>query len=277
MSDDTRYKVGRRGLPSSAAAAARAVPAVRSLGTSRDMQHVVARSTLPELPERSPGSGETRGIESPTPVSVPEPRPAQAPGVRYARALPYALHCHVQENAGAGRVEVTFQNIGSAGAVFYVYDRAHLARFPRRYTVETGRGLTDGWRATARGEYDLRIIGPNGFLREFSGVLGDAEAAPEMVLEYQLRRRELELRAWNDGRARALIEVTPGAYPSQRAFELVLPCGGDVVCQAWSLARSGDWYDLSARCASRPSWLRRFAGRMETGRHGVSDPTLRPS
>jgi len=205
------------------------------------------------------------------------PSSAEAGGVRYARALPYALHCHAHENASAGRVEVTFRNIGRAGAVFHVYDRSHLDLFPRRYSVEAGKGLTDGWFATELGGYDLLVIGPNGFLRELGGVLGEAEAAPEVELEYHPRRCELELRAWNAGRAGAVIEVTSDGYRSQRPFSLQLGCDGDVVCRAWSVARSGDWYDFSVCCAARPSWLRRFAGRMETGRHGVSDPALRQS
>jgi phospholipase C len=94
-------------------------------------------------------------------------------------------------------------------------------------------------------------------------------------LEYHPRRRELELRAWNDGSAFAVIDMTADGYRSQRPFSLQLPCDGDVVCRAWSVARSGDWYDFSVRCAARPSWRRRFAGRMETGRHGVSDPAQR--
>jgi phospholipase C len=161
--------------------------------------------------------------------------------------------------------------------VFHVYDRSRLDFSSRRYSVEAGKGLTDGWFATDRGEYDLLVIGANGFLRELSGVLGEAEAAPEVELEYHPRRRELELRAWNDGHMRAVIDVTPDGYRSQRPFSLQPACDGDIVCRAWSVARSGDWYDFSVRCAARPSWLRRFAGRMETGRQGVSDPVLRPS
>ncbi|HTV22816.1 MAG TPA: phospholipase C, phosphocholine-specific [Polyangiaceae bacterium] len=232
---------------------------------------------LPELPDMSAATGETLVIEGLPPVSVPEPQqlPEQAPGVRYARALPYVLHAHARESESDGRVDVTFQNLGRAGVVFHVYDRLHLDRFPCRYTVEASKGLTDAWLAAEDAAYDLLIIGPNGFLREIVGVLGDADAAPEVELEYHPRRRELELRAWNDGSAHATIQVTTDGYPGQRSFSLELPCSGEVVSHRWSVARSGDWYDFSVRCGERPSWLRRFAGRMETGRHGVSDPAPR--
>ena len=31
------------------------------------------------------------------------------------------------------------------------------------------------------------------------------------------------------------------------------------------------WYDYSVQCGG---WMRRFAGRLETGPHGVSDPAM---
>jgi phospholipase C len=196
--------------------------------------------------------------------------------IRKALALPYALHCHAQENEGAGRIEVSFQNIGRAGAVFHVHDRLQLERLPRRYMVEAGKGVTDGWPATEPGEYDLLIMGPSGFLREFSGVLGQAEAAPEVKLEYHPRQRVLELRAWNQGQSLAVVELTPDPLRSEGPRSLQLCRDGAVARRSWSVAHSGDWYDFSVRCAARPSWLRRFAGRMETGRH-ASEPALRRS
>jgi phospholipase C len=56
--------------------------------------------------------------------------------------------------------------------------------------------------------------------------------------------------------------------------------------QAWTLAprtelsvrlpvaNNGYWYDFSATVSSQPDYVRRFAGRVETGRHTVSDPAL---
>ncbi|MGO4611556.1 phospholipase domain-containing protein, partial [Variovorax sp. 2RAF20] len=42
----------------------------------------------------------------------------------------------------------------------------------------------------------------------------------------------------------------------------------------WSLADSGQWYDFSVTCDSDPAFYRRFAGRVETGKHTVSDPAM---
>jgi phospholipase C len=49
--------------------------------------------------------------------------------------------------------------------------------------------------------------------------------------------------------------------------------GGTALCH-WSLADSGQWYDFAVTCSSDPAFYRRFAGRVETGRHTVSDPAM---
>ncbi|WP_260466431.1 hypothetical protein [Pseudomonas luteola] len=36
---------------------------------------------------------------------------------------------------------------------------------------------------------------------------------------------------------------------------------------------SGGWYDITVR-ADQGSWERRLAGRLETGRHSISDPLM---
>ena len=40
------------------------------------------------------------------------------------------------------------------------------------------------------------------------------------------------------------------------------------------VAANGYWYDISATVSGQTDYLRRFAGRVETGRHTVSDPAL---
>lgn len=37
---------------------------------------------------------------------------------------------------------------------------------------------------------------------------------------------------------------------------------------------SAHWYDLSVSCDKRNGFLRRFAGRVETGKHSLSDPMM---
>ena len=42
----------------------------------------------------------------------------------------------------------------------------------------------------------------------------------------------------------------------------------------FTLARSGGWYDLTVTLADEPQVLQRFAGRLENGRDGITDPAM---
>jgi phospholipase C len=158
------------------------------------------------------------------------------------------------------------------GAVFHVYDNLHLDRIPRRYTVEARKALADDWLLGAdEGRYDLWVYGPNGFVREFRGVLrGSAGAAPEISLEYDVENRSVRMLATNEGHHAATLEVRANAYRSDGPWQLSVPPGRRVV-REWSLIASHQWYDFTVM---GDYFERRFAGRMETGTHGFSDPAV---
>ncbi|WP_188590805.1 phospholipase domain-containing protein, partial [Achromobacter denitrificans] len=104
-------------------------------------------------------------------------RARQQSGTRPSRPLPYALQ--VLAAVEGEQVSLRFENTGTAGAVFHVYDRLRLERGPRRYTVEAGKQLADAWPASADdGRYDLWVLGPNGFHRHCTGRAGTAGMPP---------------------------------------------------------------------------------------------------
>jgi phospholipase C len=106
---------------------------------------------------------------------APEP-PFQEHSVRPSRRLPYKLDAVTRVDATASRVMIDFRNMGKVGAVFHVYDRLHLDRIPKRYTVEAGKTLSDVWEAAANGgKYDLSVYAPNGFRRDITGDTAGAE------------------------------------------------------------------------------------------------------
>jgi phospholipase C len=233
---------------------------------------------LPELPDMSYATGETLVITGLPEVRLPNrPRvPEQDPGVRFSRALPYQLSVALRVLREERRLELQLTNAGSAGAVFHVYDCLQLTRVPRRYTVEAGKSLADGWALDGE-SYDLHILGPGGFLRRFAGELpsqGAPYAWPEVELLTLAAEGCIEVHAWNEGTESCVIKASPNAYRSDRPFSLELH--GDQVPRTvhWSLEQSGYWYDFSISCPALPRWLRRFAGRLETGRDGVTDPAL---
>ena len=210
------------------------------------------------------------GIEVPT--AAGQRLPAQAPGVRPSRALPYRLDVAVQPDP-AGTVTLEFINSGSVGAVFQVYDRLHLDALPRRYTVEAGERLDDAWRPTGRDRaaYDLWVLGPNGFHRHFRGRLQattTGQPAPKVALAIQ--REQLVFTLRNDGDAPCEFRVTQQAYRRATSLRRTLAAGTTLEWR-WDPAADGHWYDLEV---SAEGLAQRYAGRVETGRHGVSDPAM---
>jgi len=49
---------------------------------------------------------------------------------------------------------------------------------------------------------------------------------------------------------------------------------GATVRHTFRLAKSRRWYDLTVTSDADPAFLRRFAGHVENGRTGVSDPAV---
>ena len=206
--------------------------------------------------------------------------PVQATGVRPSRALPYELHTTAQANAGAGTVTLLFANTAPAGrpaAVFHVYDKKHLDAIPRRYVVEAGKTLNGVWNVAADGgAYDLWVLGPNGYHRAFAGDLTQqsAQGDPEVQVCYELcSPARVRVKCYNRTPGTIVFTASANAYrgdgPWTRSVE-----PGAVGEMSWALGDSGNWYDFSVRCSATTAFVRRFAGRVETGRDSVSDPAM---
>jgi len=211
------------------------------------------------------------------PLPADRQMPIQASGTRPSRALPYELHTSARCRAD-GQVELVFANTGAQGAVFHVYDRHHLDRIPRRYVVEAGKTLSDTWDAVRDnlGRYDLWVLGPNGYHRHFQGDtarIADARAQPEIRVCYDVANGNVYAELMNGGEADCTFTVTPRAYRTDGPWTVRVAAGATEQLH-WELADSGQWYDFAAACDSDPAYLRRFAGRVETGAHTVSDPAM---
>jgi phospholipase C len=204
------------------------------------------------------------GQTAPTTPAAPEV-PVQAQGVRPSRALPYVLS--VEEGRQDGVVRLGFRNDGGVGAIFHVYDRLHLDRTPRRYTVGAGHDLDGVWDA---GAYDLWVLGPNGFHRHFTGDARGEE--PSLAVAYRADQNELVLTLSNPGSTPRQVEVNDNAYGAAPWRASFAP--GATESRRWPLAASHGWYDLSLRCDGADGYLRRLAGRLERGADSISDPAM---
>lgn len=213
------------------------------------------------------------------PVPVPQPdmqtMPRQARKARPSRALPYRLNVDASVDGRHHKVLLEFGNEGKAGAVFHVYDQLHLDKPPRRYTVEAGKTLRDTWTPTASddGAYRLWVLGPNGFHRAFEG---NARAAahgpnPEVRVRHDAANNALALGIANRANAASNVTMAANAYRSDGPWTYALRAGEQIQSN-WALADSGGWYDFTL--SAENGVIRRFAGRLETGKDSVSDPAM---
>ena len=225
-----------------------------------------------------PATGNYAEIEAASKIlpraSAPDnPAPLfQEKGTRFSRALPYYLHTEAQVMKSENKIRLIFSNTGKAGAVFHVYDLKHLDKIPKRYTVEASKTLNDDWDlSNDGGRYDLEVFGPNGYFRKFSG--STDESLTEIVVSYDHKKGGVSLKIRNGNPESVSVEIITNTYDYGGPWTLeIFPRGN--AKKEWTLAQSGNWYDFTVKTKDNKGFLRRFAGRVETGKPSVSDPAM---
>jgi phospholipase C len=237
------------------------------------------RRFLDELPDPTQLAARARALpDTTTPPTPTTPvLPEQEMCARPSRALPYELHVTATVSVTVSghreplRIDLAFTNTGAAAAVFHVYDRKHLDRIPRRYTVEPDKRIVDRFDlADDAGHYDLWLIAPNGFHRHFTGRAGAHPAAVEVDLAYH--RGDLTITLRNRGVEPTELTLVDNAY-HHGDHTIFVPPGADRT-RHFALERSAHWYDFTLTAHNLPGFRRRFAGHIETGRDSLSDPAL---
>jgi phospholipase C len=206
--------------------------------------------------------------------------PVQEPGTRPARTLPYEIHTHSRIeradglSAGStGKVWIDFVNAGKAGMAFYAFNGTDPQSPPRRYTISAGDKLSDYW-PLAEGKYSLSLWGPNGYHSQFKGFAVAADSArPEVEVVYNRHSGEVTLRLSNSSSQPCTLE-TSNVYASDAAPRSFTIAPGTTVEDHWNLSAHSGWFDLSVTSSNEAGYLRRYAGHVETGRPGTSDPGI---
>jgi phospholipase C len=212
--------------------------------------------------------------------------PQQEPGVRPSLALPYELAASGAVSADGKRFEIALEarneifGKAAAGAPFHVYTpgkyREQEKLRTRAYAVAAGQRLKDSWELEGfeKGAYHLRVCGPNGFLREFAGSAGDPRVAIQCEYTGQTGALtgDVELLVASDSDLTLTLQVTDHGYKSGDHTIVIEPRGNQFLVM--TLGQSHQWYDFSVTIAGADRFLRRFAGRVETGKSGFSDPCL---
>jgi phospholipase C len=189
----------------------------------------------------------------PSPALPPadaQEQPVQQPGVRPARALPY------QPMANAtlvnGQLNVALANQGSAAVQLSLHPKGST---PSSHLVDAAGTATAT--VPAADGYDVTLLGPNGFLRTFSGKNAGVEVAVTP------RGSALRFAITNSGSGTARITLANGKRTR------VIPVAAGAM-HAEETNPSHGWYDLTFTVAGDAVYLRRFAGHVENGKPSVT-------
>ncbi|WP_129718259.1 phosphocholine-specific phospholipase C [Pedobacter sp. SYP-B3415] len=212
----------------------------------------------------------------------------QEKGVRKSAALPYQLYADAEHKGNA--IVLTFEagnevfGSGAAGAPFSVYspvtfkENGTTEAFRNwSFAVRAGDSLQYEWPLSGfEQDYHLRVNAPNGFFREFRGNAGDPQV--DLSCEYEKDKRTGKLtgnviiKARNKENRPVALQVRDSVY-LKKTFPLNLAGRGSGQL-VLSLSKSFGWYDFHISADSNPSWLRHYAGRVETGKESFSDPNM---
>lgn len=201
----------------------------------------------------------------------------QMAGQRPQRALPYRLDVSGRLT-DAGKLRIDLINRGTAGATFTVHDNLDVEA-PWNYTVGAGdRIANEEWHdaRVAPARLDLSVRGPNGLLYRHAIALTANAALAEVTLTGRPDAALVTLTLTNRGSTPLVFETMlaePYATTGARHRRIVVP-PHQSVADRWSVARSDHWYDLTITTESDPHFLRRFAGKLDDGRAGRTDPAI---
>ncbi|MBG0851045.1 phospholipase C, phosphocholine-specific [Streptomyces spinoverrucosus] len=223
-------------------------------------------TALPDTDAYEPPDRERHPDYRPTPPADPD-MPKQERGLRRARPLKYAPLVDGAVDAATGKFTLTFASGAKAGAAFLVTS-GNRTDGPWQYTTEAGKSISDTWNsAYSKGSYDLTVHGPNGFVRAFKGA--NKVAGPEVTARHF--GDDVVLTFTNTGSGTAQLKLANG-YTGRTKTLKVRP--GSTVKHVVDLSASRRWYDVTVTSDADPAFLRRFAGHVENGRPGVSDPAI---
>jgi phospholipase C len=215
----------------------------------------------------------------------------QEPGIRPSCALPYELYVESNCISETGDVRISMKASGvffgakSSGAPFVIYAPGSFQGAEMRswsFAVSAGDELTYQWplKEFAGGVYDLWVYGPNGFFRQFRGTA--ASPVPTTTCAYSVDTftgqpdGNLLVQASIIGAKTEIFRIDDHMYGDHsgefRSGNACKPPGQGRI--RLKLAHTYGWYDFSLTAKGYPQFLTRYAGRVECGRPGYSDPVM---
>lgn len=208
--------------------------------------------------------------------------PRQEEGIRASCALPYELYADGQVVNNRFMLMVSAKNdvfgkkaLGTAFQVCQILPND--ARF-RSYTVTAGDSLTDTW--PLDDPLHLCVQGPNGFYREFKTAAGNPPIAVACMYERDAKNQftgNVLVKLTNtDAGRNYTVQVLDNSYQAKEQVKTLDKAGAKGAAQTvlLNLKSSYNWYDFSVKVTGFANFEQRYAGRVETGKAGFSDPLM---
>lgn len=214
----------------------------------------------------------------------------QEKGTRQSCALPYQLYTQGSLSADKKSFELKMaaanETFGkkASGSPFRVYapvkynDGTGEAEISRNwhFAVAAGDSLDYSWplSAFADDQYHLRVHGPNGFYREFTG--NKNNPLLNISCDYEKNGTKLSgnivVNIVNkDSKAHSIRIIDNGYKTGSISKTIAANSGTNVVL---NLSKNFNWYDFSIKAADYNAFEERFAGRVETGSISKTDPVM---
>lgn len=225
--------------------------------------------------------------------------PKQEKGIRSSCALPYELFVDGALSADKKTFDITFAagneifGVQAAGSPFSVYAPGNYAVYDEQnskktyeavrtwdYAVQAGDQLNDQWPLNdfENGLYHLKVYGPNGFFREFTG----SEADPDIsiVCKYEQMKNNPKVLTGNlvlslknrSSREAYTIDIEDKTY-GRGVYSIFLDKEATAT-EVIDLSGHFNWYDVTVKVRGNRLLAKRYAGRVETGKAGKTDPFM---
>jgi phospholipase C len=224
--------------------------------------------------------------------------PKQEKGIKPSNGLFYQLYADGALNADKTSFDIDFKSsdqvfgekaLGSPFNVYapgkYIQNEKEPSRFEEMRTwafaVKSGDQISAHWplKNFANSKYHVRIYGPNGFFREYMGSAQDPLVS--ISCEYQKTTHQkltgnIDLLFRNQSDNDFQIEIIDHAYGNPPVKKMLVSSAkspGEIVIPV-NLSKQFGWYDFSIKITGNDIFEKRYAGRVETGESGFSDPFM---
>ncbi|HEY4934989.1 MAG TPA: alkaline phosphatase family protein, partial [Puia sp.] len=226
--------------------------------------------------------------------------PKQEAGIKPSNGLSYQLYADGKLNKEKNTYEIRFEASGkifgkkALGSAFNVYAPGKYLHLENgspvfkdlrtwAFAVKSSDQLSASWplQEFENNMYHLRIYGPNGFFREFKGSALD----PLIDIECEYQTKEInkfkftgniEIVMANPTSMPFRVVITDNAYKNLPVKKILHPADknhGNMIVPI-DLSKQFGWYDFTVKIIGNDLFEKRYAGRVETGETGYSDPYM---